>query len=200
MISDKFVILGAVLNLMGSSRYVWDVLKGRAKPNRVTFFLWALAPLIAFGAEIHEGVGLRSLMTFMVGFGPLIILLASFLNRGSVWKITTFDIVCGILSLLGLLLWLITRHGNVAIFFSILADGLAALPTVVKSYHHPETESYLVYLNGAISAAITLLTINNWTFANYGFPLYILVICAILFVLIKLRPQKTIIAKQTDDT
>jgi len=51
-----------------------------------------------------------------------------------------FDLICGILSLVGLVLWMITKVGNVAIFFSIVADGLAAVPTLVKAYKYPDTE------------------------------------------------------------
>lgn len=185
MLDPKFVILGALLNLVGSTTYVWETLKGRTKPNRVTWFLWALAPLIAFAAELGEGVGIQALMTFMVGFGPLLIFLASFVNRKSYWKITTFDVVCGCMSLIALGLWAITQSGNLAIVFSIFADGLAAVPTVIKSYRDPQTENSTVFLLGAISAVITLLTITSWTFAHYAFPLYILLICLLLFTLIK---------------
>lgn len=185
MLSTNFLYLVPLINLGGSSRYAYDVLKGRAKPNRVTWFLWALAPLIAFAAEIGEGVGLQSILTFTVGFGPILVLLASFANKKSIWKLTHFDVVCGALSLTGLCLWLITRHGDLAIIFAIVADGLAALPTVVKSWRHPSTESHHVYLAACISSSLTLLTIDNWTFANYGFPIYIFVICFLLFLLIK---------------
>jgi len=176
-----------VLSLIGSGRYVFQVLKGKTKPNRVTWILWALAPLIAFAAEIHEGVGLQSVVTFMAGFSPLLIVIASFISARAVWKLTGFDIVCGALSLLGLILWLLTRHSDIAIAFSIAADGLAGLPTLVKSYKEPETESYLVFLLASVSSALTLLTIDHWTFANYGFPLYLLVICIALVTLIKFR-------------
>jgi hypothetical protein len=132
-------------------------------------------------------------MTFMVGFGPLLVFTASFVNRKSVWKLGKFDFFCGGLSFLGLLLWVLTREGNIAIVFSIVADGLAALPTVLKAYKEPETESYPVFLLAAISAIITLLTIDTWTFANYGFPLYILCICLLLTTLIKFRIGKKLI-------
>lgn len=70
---------------------------------------------------------------------------------------------------------------------------MAAVPTVVKSFKEPETESGYVFSFGAVSAAITLLTISHWTFANYGFPLYILLICILLAVLIdtKIGPRIT---------
>jgi len=187
MINENFIIFGAILNFIGSFGYAKDTFNGKTKPNRVTWFLWALAPLIAFFAEINKGVGLASLMTFMVGFGPLMVFVVSFLNKKSVWKICKLDIACGILSVFGLILWFITQEGNLAIVFAILADLFAGIPTIIKSYREPETESYLVFLFSVISATITLLAIKNWNFANYGFPMYILAICLLLFILIKFK-------------
>lgn len=185
MIHENFVYVGAALNLIGSLNYVWHTVKGRTTPNRVTWALLALAPLIAFGAMVERGVGLHvALMTFMVGLSPLLVFIASFINRKSIWKLTRFDAACGILSLGGLIGWLFTQTGEVAIFFSIVADGLAVLPTLVKAWKNPESESPLLFFNAAISAAITLLVIKTWNFAYAGFTLYIFIICAILFVLI----------------
>lgn len=188
MINSNFAILGAILNFIGSFGYAKDTFNGKTRPNRVTWFLWALAPLIAFIAQMNKGVDIRvALMTFMVGFGPLMVFIASFLNKKSVWKISKLDIACGTLSVAGLSLWLITQDGNLAIVFTILADLFAGIPTIIKSYKEPKTESYLVFLFGAISAAITLLTIKNWSLANYGFPTYIFAICLLLFILIKFK-------------
>jgi hypothetical protein len=162
MINQNFVILGAIIATMGSLSYLIDTIKGKVKPNRVSFLMWSLAPLIAFVAELKQGVGLQSLMTFEVGFFPLTIFIASFFNKNAKWKLTRFDLTCGVLSLIGLILWYITASGNVAIVFSILADGLAALPTIVKSFNFPETESSWTYFTGSLSAAITLLTVKVW--------------------------------------
>jgi len=192
MLHPNFVILGVIIGFTGGVSYLISTIKGKTKPNRVTWFLWALAPLIAFAAEIKEGVGIQSWMTFGVGFGPLLVFLASFVNKESVWKLRKFDFICGVLALLGLFLWYVTRNGNLAIFFSILADGMAAVPTLVKSYSFPETENYHVYLTAAISAAITLLTIDIWDFAYFGFPLYILILCTTFVFLIKFRAGKFI--------
>lgn len=185
MINENFIFIGAILSLVGSLNYVINTLKGKTKPNRVTWFLWALAPLIAFSAEIQKGVGLPALMTFMVGFGPLMVFIASFVNKQSYWKITKFDIVCGALSILGLLVWAVLREGNIAIAMTIVADLLAALPTVVKSYKEPKTESSLLFLFASINATITLLAVKVWDFAHVAFPMYILLICSLLFVLIQ---------------
>ena len=141
MLDERFVILGALLSICGALTYLIDTLKGKVKPNRVSWFMWALSPLIAFAAEIKQGVGIQSLMTFMVGFNPLCIFIASFFNKKSFWKIKPVDLMCGAFSLLGLLLWYLTKVGNIAILFSILSDGTASIPTIIKSWQAPEQKT-----------------------------------------------------------
>lgn len=190
MIDERFIYLGLLFNIFGTAKYIIATLRGQTKPNRVTFFLWALAPLIAFAAQLQEGVGISSLMTFVVGFNPLLVFIASFVNKKSEWKLHPIDKVCGILSLLGLLLWMVFQTGIIAIVFSILADALAGIPTVVKAYHEPETENPWPFIGGVISATIALLVARAYDFATIAFPIYILGICALLVYLIAIRPGR----------
>jgi hypothetical protein len=192
VIPIQFVYLAAVFSLIGIVSYVRDTLAGRARPNRVTWFLWALAPLIAFAAQIQEGVGLQALLTFMVGFGPALVLIASFVGRHASVRITRFDLACASLSVVALVAWRITGKGTVAIAFSLLADLMAALPTLRKAYGQPHTETWLAFLCSGISALITLLTISDWNFSVAAFPCYILTMSTVLFVLVRfphLRPS-----------
>lgn len=187
MIDPRFVVIGALLNLWGSISYVISTIQGKTRPNRVTWFLWALAPLIAFSAQISSGVRYEAVMTLMVGLGPLMIFIASFVNAKAYWKIGTFDIACGVFSVLAIVLWQLSGSAIWAIVFSILADILAGIPTIVKSYKAPETENSIVFRNGAISAGITLLAVQVWNVANYAFAVYILLMCVLLYCLIRFR-------------
>ena len=181
------MLLAAGFNVLGGIDYLVLTLRGSVRPNRVTWLVWALAPLIAFAAELGQGVGLPAVMTFMVGFMPLLILVATFVNRSGAWRLGRLDVVCGALSLIGLGLWALTRVGNVAIVLSILADFLAAVPTIVKAFQRPDTEGARIYACAAVSASITLLTIHDWTFSQYAFPVYILAICIPIFGLVRFR-------------
>ena len=195
MIPPQFVLLAAAINLVGCAAYVNDTLRGRSFPNRVTWFLWTLAPMIAFAAEVQQGVGWTAVMTFMVGFSPLLVLVASFVGRHAYVKVTRFDLACGSLSLVAIVAWRVTGEGNVAILFSLLADLLAAVPTLRKAYHHPHTETATAFLCSGISAVITILTIDDWTFAVAAFPIYIVVMSGVLFGLVRfprLRPTPVV--------
>lgn len=187
MLHPNFIIVGTLIGAAGSLAYLIDTVKGKVKPNRISFLLWSIAPFIAFAAQIKQGVGLESLMTFSTGFLPLIIFIASFVNKKAEWKITRFDLICGVLSIIGLILWLITQVGNVAILFSIIADGLAAIPTLVKAYKYPDTEIAWPWLATAFGIVLTLLTIDRWTFANSGFIAYIFVVNILIFSFVQFR-------------
>jgi hypothetical protein len=196
MLNPNFVILGTLISAIGSLSYLIDTLKGKVKPNRVSFLLWSIAPLIAVAAMLKQKVGLQSLMTFSTGFLPLTIFIASFINKKSEWKITKFDLICGVLSLFGLALWLITKVGNIAIFFSIVADGLAAVPTIIQSYKYPETQSGWPWIATSFGVLLTLLTLDTITFTNSGFNIYILIVNIIIFALIQFKLGKRINLKK----
>ncbi len=197
MIDENFVLLGAFINFLGGISYVIDTIKGKAKPNRISWGLWTVVVMIAFSAEISQGVGIISLATFMVGFAPLMIFVASFVNKKSYWKITKFDLLCGALAVIGLILWFTTKIGNTAIAFSIFADFMAGIPTLVKSYKFPETENWIEYASSAINVAIALLAIKVWTFAFFAFPLYIFFYDLAAISLIKFKLGKIITVKLT---
>lgn len=187
MLNEKFIILGALLSFYGGLSYLIDTLKGKTKPNRVTWFLWALAPMIAFTAQLEKGVGLTALMTFMAGFNPAMIVLASFVNKKAYWKLNRMDYIYGAISIFAIIIWQITGEGNLAILFSIIADAFASLPTIIKSYKEPETENSTIFLFGMINSGLTLLTIKDWSFAQWGFPVYIFVICIAIYALVKFK-------------
>lgn len=192
MLNGNFVIVGILVNLLGNTSYVVDMFRGKAQPNRVSWGLWALAPLIAFVAELKQGVGIQSLLTLNVAFFPAIVFLLSFFIKKSYWKLEKLDIICGILSLFGLLLWYITQVGNIAIFFSIIADALASFPTLVKAYKYPETENAIAYFGSAIAGMITLLTITKWDFQDFGYPLYIALMMGAIALCVQFKIKKLI--------
>lgn len=187
MLPANFVIIGTLIGAVGSAAYFIDTVKGKIRPNRVSFLLWSIAPIIAFAAQIGKGVGIESLMTLSVGVLPLIIFMGSFVNKNAEWKLNQFDLICGVLSVIGLIFWLITREGNIAIVFSMLADGLAAIPTMVKAYKYPETEAAWPWLASPIGVIITLLTLDQLTFANSAFIIYIFFVNTTIFSLVQFK-------------
>lgn len=185
--SEYIVILCGLVNLIGSSARIWDTIQGRTQPNRTTWLLWALAPMIATAASLSDGAGWVALPIFISGFCPLLVFLGTFVNKGAYWKTTAFDYVCGGFSLVAMALWQITQNADWAIFFAILSDGLAALPTVKKSWTHPWSENAPAYFAAAVNAVSSFLVVSDFRFSHVGFPIYLTVLLVGLPVVIYAR-------------
>jgi hypothetical protein len=108
------------------------------------------------------------------------VFISSFVNPQAYWKLEFFDYVCGILAILALLLWALTREPVVAIIFAIGSDFLAAMPTLRKSWRRPDTESGIAYLVATVSALTAFAAITTWTFSAYAFPTYLVIIDIVL--------------------
>jgi hypothetical protein len=139
-----------------------------------------LGPFIGVFFQLKAGAGLSVLPVFFAGFGPLVVIIISLLRRNVIWKIGKLDIFCGVLSLAALVMYVLTHNLGVSILFAILADGLAAVPTIVKAWNFPETEFAAGYLPGIVDNMIGLLIIKNWIFTIYSFSIYFILVNSIL--------------------
>jgi hypothetical protein len=189
MLASQYIVLfGSAVNFLGALSYIKDTLSGRTKPNRVSWLLWSVAPLIGAFAAFADGVTWAALPVFVAGFTPLLVFISSFANRKAYWKLGTFDYLCGFFSLLALVLWAATSSPPVAIVFAILGDFFAAVPTLAKSWRRPDTESSIAYVTGGISALTAFAAVQAWSFSEYAFPAY-LVVMNCVFVLLIVRKK-----------
>ena len=182
------VLVGAAIQLIGIFSYIRETSKGNTKPNKVTWFMWSVAPLIATAASLYAGVTWAVVPVFISGFGPLLVFIVSFFNKNSYWKLERFDYLCGFFSLLALILWVVTKEPNIAIIFAILSDGSAAAPTLFKAWKYPETETAAPFTLGIINSLTSFAAIEVWAFSAYAFPAYLVVINSLISIAI-LRPK-----------
>jgi hypothetical protein len=191
MLPVHFVFIGVAIGMMGTLVYARDTYRGLTQPNRVSWTLWTVAPLLALSSEIHSHADWQWVMTLSVGVGPLIVVIASFANHGAVWKLGPFDVACGLASIVGLIVWLVTANDTMALGSFMMADGLASLPTLRKAWLAPETETVWPYATALISSSLTLATVTAWTSANVAFPVQILLMDLLLVALIsgKIGPR-----------
>ncbi len=178
MALEYLVFVAAAISLLAAAVYIRSMFRGGAKPNRISWFMWTIAPFIATAAAVSSGVGWAVLPVFMSGFGPFLIFVASFFTKGT-WKISSFDYACGVLSALAIILWLVTRDPNLAITLAIASDALAAVPTLTKSWSYPESESPWPFVVGSFAPATSFAAATMWTFSEYAFPAYLIAINAL---------------------
>jgi len=167
-------------------------LKQMPTPNRITWFLWALVPLIAGAAQWRSGVGISTQVVLSVGLGPACIVLASFVAATGSWKLGPFDYVCGACSLAALALWAVSGDPVTAIVLSILADAAAALPTLRKAWLAPATEDRSAYLIAFAGMVLGILSVEAATFSAYAFNAYLVVVSGVLVLILYLPRRRSL--------
>lgn len=169
------VLISALVSIAGCYAYVRDTIEGKSKPNRVSWSMWALAPLIGTAAALAADADIwATTRIFLAGFLPLLVFFASFFNRQSYWKLTTFDLLCGLCSVLALVVWVAVDSPRLAILFAATGDGFASLPTIRKAWKFPETETGLTYIASFVSVVLIIPSIPQWDIENSAFQVYLL--------------------------
>lgn len=190
MIPEYYAIVGSVIASLGGLYYLYETIRGTTRPNRVTWLLWGLFPMIIFIAQRVQGVEGVSWLTFAAGFTPFLIVLASFLNKKAYWKTQRSDYILMGAAVAGILAWLITDEPNLAILFVLIADLFAGIPTVIKSIKHPETESWIAYAISTVGFGIGLLAVQTFDFQSSAFIIYLFSIQLLLTILCLRRPRR----------
>jgi hypothetical protein len=145
--------------------------------------MWATAPLISSGAALASGADIwATVRVFLGGFLPLLVLLSSFVNPKSYWKLGRFDFSCGVFSVLALLAWGAADAPRIAILFAIAADGFATIPTLLKAWRHPESETGTFFILSFLSVLIILPSIPEWNIENAAFQVYLLIATGLLML------------------
>ena len=178
MIPEYYAIVGAVIASLGGVYYLYETVTGKSQPNRVTWVLWGIFPMITFAAQRAQGVQGVSWVTFVSGFIPLLVFIASYFNRKAYWKSKPSDYQLMAAAIVGIVIWALTDNANIAIVFALLAELLAGIPTLIKCYKKPETESWLAYTISTSGFVLSLFAIQTWNFENSAFVVYLTVLNA----------------------
>jgi|WetSurMetagenome_2_1015567.scaffolds.fasta_scaffold00919_19 hypothetical protein len=184
---EYVVVAAAIASLLGSFAYIRSMFRGGVKPNRITWFMWSVAPFIAVAASISNGASWAVVPVLMSGISPLLIFAASFFHKEAYWKLSKFDYLCGVLSALALVLWYLTKDPNLTIAFAIISDALAAAPTLTKAWRCPESESSWPYVIGTFSPLTSFLVASSFTFAQVAFPSYLVLVNLLLVLSVHLK-------------
>ncbi len=186
MIPEYFAYLTIIFSLWGIFYYLKDIIYGQTRPNIVSWIFWSIAPLVGIYISYKSGISIPLLAsTFMAGFGPLLVVIFLILNRKFYSQISKFDILCGFLSFVAIIIWITTKNGILSLSFAILADLFASIPTVTKSWRENAGEHVAPYTFGIVNQLITFIIITNFAFLNFAFPIYFILINTTIILGIK---------------
>jgi len=93
-------------------------------------------------------------------------------------------------------MWWLNKDPNVAIVFAIGSDALASIPTLTKALTNPETESVWPFAIGVFGAASSLAVATLWTFSEYAFPIYLIIVNIMVLVALYYKHVISLLKKE----
>ena len=177
------IVISSALALVSYVVYIIAILKGKAKPHRTTRFVLVVITVLTTASLFFQNNSVALWLSASMAFGCIFVFILSIkFGMGGAAKT---DIICLVVSLVGIALWKLTRNPSLALYASVTADFVSQVPMLIKTYRFPKTEVWTFYALDVIAAILSLLAINQWTVPNLIFPAYIVLIdsTTILFIL-----------------
>lgn len=180
--------IAVVLTFIAYIPYYRDILKGKTHPHVYSWSLWGLLTILIVALQIKGGAGPATLVTAAAGLLCLGVVILG-LKRGKK-DITRSDTFVAIMGLIAIGFWLIVDQPIVSIILVVVADILAFIPTIRKSWNKPYTETLSLYVTNALRFSLALLAVSEYTIlSSLWLFVWALVNAAFSFMLITRRNQ-----------
>lgn len=109
-------LIGATILFIACVFSAKEIFRGKVKPNLVSYVIWGISPMIAFFASLQDGLTWSYIPTFMSGLGSFMLFICAIFKKGSFFKMGRYDILCGTISVIALVMWYITKNPTTAFF------------------------------------------------------------------------------------
>ncbi len=139
--------------------YVRSILKGKTRPSRTSYGIWAVVDTIGAIGYVNAGATTTAWVMIVLAINAIGIYALSlkYGMRGH----TKVDVPCLIIAGLAVAVWLATNNPALAVYMSALAGFLGYLPTIRKSYLWPHSESTLSWSMYAVAAALNMCALTQ---------------------------------------
>lgn len=184
-------IISAIINIIGYFPYIKDILKGKVKPHRITWGIWTLlTSIIAVNQVLNKG-GYSSLFFISTSFLVLTTFILSIkYGHGGAAKL---DMFCLISAFILFIYWATIQDTRISTLIAVNIDLIAIIPTLIKTFKLPNTESYTQWTFAGIAGLFSLLAVPKLDWVLLIYPSYIF-IANFIVVLIKYFREKFIAA------
>ncbi len=181
--NQTLLIASGVLTIICVIPYLRDIVGRKTKPRLVTWFNWSLLTGIATAAAIADKQWPSAVLTGTATIATMLIVVFG-LRYGDT-KIETFDVICQLAAILGLILWLVSNDPLVAIVITVAVDFIAGLPTFKHSWTKPHEETISAFMIATVASILALFAIQEPQASGLIYPIYIL--CANIFIICLIR-------------
>lgn len=189
--TDLKSVIGLIAGIIAFTAYIIyiiSILKGKTKPNRATWWIWAFMGLVV-GLSYYFSGAVNTIWVPVVEFiGPLSIALLS-IKYGEGGLNDKTDLICLFGAVFSIILWTVFNNPVIALVTNLVTDSFALVPTIKKSYLRPEGEDFWAWFGTGTADSLNLFAVERFSFAILIYPIYMLVSDLIIIVILLMKKK-----------
>ncbi|MEM8829220.1 MAG: hypothetical protein AAGE96_07670 [Cyanobacteria bacterium P01_G01_bin.19] len=175
-------ILAGIVGLLGFLPYIITTIQGKNTPNRASWWIWGILGVITGISYYYAGATTTIWVPVCYAVCQIITAILSLKYGEGGWNL--LDKFCLAGAGTSLLLWWIFDSPLVALIFTLLIDLFAAIPTVIKSYSHPEQESCFSWTIFLIANTLNMIALEEWSISLVAYPFYLFYLSSTLSIIL----------------
>jgi hypothetical protein len=168
-----FSIISAVLFFISYYFYIRSIFSKETKPQKVSWLIWAITDILILITLFLQKVS-NFHISLAATIGSVFIAFLAFRYGTKGW--TKTDIICLVLSIVGIILWFFFNNPLIALIILSLTQIIASIPTIIHLWHKPKDENLLSWGLFFVSAVFGILAIPVFKPENYVFQLALLLV------------------------
>lgn len=188
MTKELFGGLAVVCGLIAYIPYVRSILRGKTKPHAFSWFVWSLILVTAFGVQFSAGAGPGAWYPASGMLMCVAIFLYALIKGDRAYSVIDWLALVGAIT--AFVLWQVTKDPTLAAIFVTAADAISYIPTLRKTYLHPEQESLRAFSIWWVGAILSILALQTYSLATWLYPLSAVIMNPIVIAL-ALRRRST---------
>ena len=164
-----FAIAATTLLVIAYIPYITNILRNNTRPHPYSWFISGSLTFIAFLIQLTHGGGVGVIPTFIGSMAGLLVFALSLSNSHRP-QITKSDTLFLLAAIIAACVWLIAKQPLASVILLSVIDVLAFVPTVRKSWKHPEQETALYYYLDAARFTFAVLALQHYSAVTVLYP------------------------------
>lgn len=161
---ELFAVSASLLALIGYVPYLRDTHRRVIEPHAYTWLVWSVVSGITLAGQVVAGAGIGALPTaFSLTFSLIVF---GYALRTGTKHITRTDSLFLIAALMGLIPWYMTSDPTASVIVAVAIDVIAFVPTIRKTWAHPQSEAWHLYAINTVRHVLTLFALENYNLAT----------------------------------
>jgi hypothetical protein len=165
-----FGYISGILSVLCYLPYIRDILLGKTKPERASWFIWSVLGSIAFFSQLSKGASYSLWLPGVQTPGVLLVFLLSL--KFGVGGLQRNDSIALLIAGGALALWYLTKEAALALYLVLLIDSTGAVLTLHKAYDYPESETLSTWVLAGLAGLFATLAVGRFDVILLSYPLY----------------------------